>query len=71
MKKFCIFMVVCLVLLSTTGCSKHILTTECKISAPVHSEGFGDGTRTTIITTDDFTGETISIEEVYEWDSAS
>ena len=73
MKKICIVILVCIVLLGTTGCSKHILTTKCKTSAPVHSEEFGDGTRATIITTDDFTGETISIEieEVYEWDSVS
>lgn len=69
MKKICVVILVCIVLLSTTGCGKHILTTKCKTGAPVYSEELGEGTRTTIITTDDFTGETVSIEEVYEWDS--
>ena len=69
MKKICVVILVCIVLLSITGCGKHILTTKCKTSAPVYSEELGNGTYTKIITTDDFTGETVSIEEVYEWDS--
>ena len=69
MKKICIIMLVCAVLLSITGCGKHILTTKCKSSVPIYSEEFGEGTCTKIITTDDFTGEIVSIEEVYELDS--
>lgn len=69
MKKICVIMLVCVILLSITGCSKHLLTTKCKIDVPVYSEEFGEGIYTKIITTDDFTGETISIEEVYEWDN--
>ena len=71
MKKICAIGLVCVMLLTMSGCSGHILTTKCKTTSTVHSDEFGYGTYTKVITTDDFTGETVSVEEVYEFNNES
>lgn len=71
MKKICAIVLVFAILLTMSGCSGHILTTKCKIKSTVHSDEFGYGAYAKVITTDDFTGETISVEEVYEFNNES